>query len=210
MEIKAIFFLIVIVFSVIQSIMKAAKEKAQKQQQLMNPRPERRQKAQSEIEAFLAQVTGGAGAAQAVDPREEEERQRRKRDQAEARKRRQLEQKRKQQVAERRTSAARSQGGQPKKKKRSGIADHVDEYITKHVNTHLDHDVNEYVEATIVDGVDGHLGRRENEMPALTVTRHENTAAANNIAKLLRSPSGIRNAILVNEILSRPAALRRP
>ncbi len=210
MEIQAIFFLIVVVFSVIQSIVKAAKEKAQKQQQLMKPAPQRRQKAQSEIEAFLAQVTGGAAVAQAVDPQEEEARKRRQRDQAEARKRRQLEKKRKQQAADRRVANARSQGNQPKKKKRSGVAEHVDQYMAKHINSRRDRDTGEYVDVSIADGVDAHLGRRDREMPALTASRHQNTAAASDIADLLRSPTGIRNAILVNEILSRPKSLRGP
>lgn len=155
---------------------------------------------QNEIENFLAEVTGSKTPAQ----RKEEARQQQER------RARQLKQKQKQQTK-------RTQQEQQQRKKRtpprrrqvgSGISEHVDEYINQHVAEHIDNDVEEYVEATIVDSVEDHLGNRKTEMPRSTATAKKESPAKE-VAALLRDPGGVRNAILINEILSRPAVLRR-
>jgi hypothetical protein len=108
----------------------------------------------------------------------------------------------------RRKEAAASQQ-QPQQRKRQGISEHVDQYITQHVAEHIDDDVTEYVEATIVNNVNDNLGDRALEMPTMaTSSGRSSTKAAEAVAGMLRDPKGVRNAIMVNEILSRPRALR--
>ena len=165
---------------------------------------EKKTRVQSEIENFLAEVTGGRAKKPAPNP----ERQARRRRQAEARRRQQ--EKQRQAEEQKRQQAARAKARQKKKKRKigSGIREHVDQYINQHVAAHIDHDVDEYVEATIVDSVEENLGDRDTEMPTTTGHR-KGPSAASEVAKLLRDPKGVRNAILVNEILSRPRSLRR-
>jgi hypothetical protein len=69
--------------------------------------------------------------------------------------------------------------------------------------------VDEYVDATIVDSVEEHLGDRKLEMPTMATSSTGTSSAAASVAKMLRNPEGVRNAIIVNEILSRPRPLRR-
>lgn len=170
---------------------------------------DRKSRVQSEIENFLAEVTGAAPPKRKQQDVNQQE-QRRRQEAAAKRKQREA-------AAARRRKAAAAALAKSKQKKRqtsgSSISQHVDEYIGQHVAEHIDNDVEEYVEATIVDSVDSHLGKRDAEMPKPTggpspSTSGGNSAAAE-VAKLLRDPKGVRNAILISEILSRPRALRR-
>lgn len=157
----------------------------------------RKSRVQSEIENFLAEVTGGSPSRQNESDRKDA---RRKQEAATRRKQ-------KQQAAQQRRKAAAA--ALAKSKKKQGRRS-VGSNISKHVAEYIDNDVEEYVEATIVDSVESHLGKRETEMPQPDKRDQSpvNSAAAE-VARLLRDPKGVRNAILVNEILSRPRALRR-
>lgn len=153
---------------------------------------------QNEIESFLAEVTGQKPQKKKPSPeeaaRQQQERRARRRQQAEAK------QKQEQQKQQKKRSRSKPSG---ERKVGSGINEHVEEYISKHVAEHIDNDVDEYVEATIVDSVEDHLGNRNTEMPTLTGVRKKKNAAKA-VADMLRDPTGIRNAILINEILKRP------
>jgi len=209
----AIFIFLRIIFS----LSKAANEKGQKQQPRAQADPGRKQRVQSEIEAFLSEVSGKK------QPRENDDndaqlaqrRQQQAQRKAEAKRRQREEHQRRQkqevQKSRRRepqasTSKSRHKG---ERKVGTGIGAHVDQYIGKHVSEHIDQDFGEYVDATIVDSVDDHLGKRNLEMPTMAASSTKTTAAATSIAALLRNPEGVRNAIIVNEILSRPRPLRR-
>lgn len=201
MWIKLIVFVVVIGFSAIQSLIKAAQDKARQQELQGGNRnrqaqvgvPNRKVKVQNEIEAFLRDVTGAE-----------------KREQTESIQARERRDRRRQQIEAKRVAAQRQQQKKtkPRASVKSSIGSHVDQYINKHVDNYLDHDVDEYVEATIVDSVDDHLGSRAQEMPSSTRPARKTTAATS-ITALLRNPEGVRNAILVNEILSRPRIFRK-
>ena len=218
---ELIIFLVIVGFSALRGIMKAGKEKAEKERlQAQRGDPDRRQRVQGEIEAFLSEVGGGnqrpanAPAANA-DAQRVAERRERRRLQAETKRRQAVEQQRQQEVQQkrrqqqqRRQAEARTSTA-PQRNVGSGVSAHVDQYINQHVSEHLDHDVDEYVEATIVDSVDNHLGDRATEMPQQTTVRGKQSSGAKDVIALLKDPAGVRNAILVNEILSRPRSLRR-
>ncbi len=70
---------------------------------------------------------------------------------------------------------------------------------------HLDTAVDDHVKTDIVDSVNSHLGQFSGDD---TGARTGNPTAARLVATL-RSPEGVRQAMLINEILSRPRALRR-
>ncbi|MEZ6059596.1 MAG: hypothetical protein R3C19_04470 [Planctomycetaceae bacterium] len=226
---KLIVFLIIIGISAIRGMMKNAEDKAAKARRMAaggNLAPERKQRVQSEIEAFLSEV--GAAPAKPAQPRQplaarptaaspsaqvsrppRPERQQpappKQRKPRPSPAVRQPERPKprvaQQSVTKRAPLAARQQVG-------TGIGSHVDQYISQHVSQHLDHDVDESVTADIVNSVNSHLGSRDREMPALTGNRQA-ASPAGDIVRLLRNPEGIRQAILINEVLTRPRALRR-
>jgi hypothetical protein len=202
---------IFIVLRIVFSISKAANQNGQKQR--VQAEPGRKRRVQSEIEAFLSEVTGG----KQPDKRDDAElaRQRQAQRNAET-KRLQRDEKQRRSGDGKKKSVRREQKASTSKSRHRGerkvgfgVAAHVDEFIGKHVSEHINHDVDEYVEATIVDSVDEHLGRRVIEMPTMATSSVATSSAAASVAKMLRNPEGVRNAIIVNEILSRPRALRR-
>lgn len=209
---KLIVVLIILGFSAVQSMIKAANEKARKDQRLAQQggaRPRQRATVQNEIESFLEGINDPqptTAPRQGSDSIRTRERRERRRQQAESKK-----------VEARHREAAQKKAAREARKREadrkreaigSGISRHVNEYISQHVDEYIDHDVEEYVEATIVESVEENLGDRSEEMPPLTGRRPARSAAAD-VAGLLRNPEGVRNAILVNEILSRPRALRK-
>lgn len=213
--VKLIFFIIVIGFSVIQSIMKAANEKAEaKQRQAQLGPPGGRKRVQSEIESFLQEVTGKA--APAGNNLENDIKVQRSRQQRENRRQEEATRKRDQQVKRKLSRqqpkaapAGKSRSRKPNERSiGSKVSEHVNSYIGKHVNDYLDHDVNEYVEDTIESPVQNYMGGRGSTKRTTTTGRKKNRAAAD-VAALLRDPRGVRNAILVNEILSRPRSMRK-
>lgn len=203
---RLIVFLIIIGFSVIKALINSAQEKAKaeqlRQRQAEVGGPNRQRTVQSEIDAFLTEARSSQ-----VPPRQSQ-----KTESIQARERRER-RRREAEVKKREGERKRVQEGMPKTRRPlgkgvgSGVGKHVDQYINKHVDEYLDHDVEEYVEATIIDEVSSKFGKRSSS-PAPQTTAKRNTAA-DSVAALLKDPVGVRNAILVNEILSRPRALNR-
>jgi len=75
--------------------------------------------------------------------------------------------------------------------------------VTSHVQQHLDHDVDQ--------SVSEHLGSFSAEKRTVTVPRISAGSASitpSGIVRLLRDPVGIRQAVLVSEVLRRPRPLR--
>jgi hypothetical protein len=230
MDAKLIFFLIVIVFSGIQSIIKAANEKAaakQKQARVGGQGGQGgRNQVQSEIESFLQEVTGkhqpqapAAASRPSDDIQEQRDRERLSNRKQEAAVRKRDAQAKSQQAAQKQKQKARSNKGvvptgQSRSRKPnerrigSMVNEHVDSYIGKHVETYLDHDVDEYVESTITQSVQRHLGGASDASRPKIASRGS-TAGAKKIVALLRDPQGVRNAVLINEILSRPRSMRK-
>jgi hypothetical protein len=209
-------WIVIIVFIVLRIVFSISKanEKGQQQKQRVQANPGRKQRVQSEIEAFLSEVSGKKQPRQEDDEELARRRQKQLRRKAEA-KRRQRE-KQPQQQEERESRGRREPLTSSSKSRRlgerkvgSGVAAHVDKFIGQHVSEHMNHDVGEYVDATIVDSVEEHLGNRKLEMPTMATSSAKTSSAAAAVAKMLRNPEGVRNAIIVNEILSRPRPLRR-
>lgn len=91
----------------------------------------------------------------------------------------------------------------------SGVGSHVDSFIGDHVKSHIGHQIKESVKNDVSDQVRNHLGERSNtDATAAAATAHGSVAAADILAAL-RNPAGVRQAILMSEILSKPKALRR-
>ena len=83
------------------------------------------------------------------------------------------------------------------------LADSMENRISHHVEDHLNHDVN--------DSVAEHLGSfsgGDATRSTATPSGRASPARARMIVGLLRDPAGIRQAIVINEVLSRPKALR--
>jgi hypothetical protein len=90
----------------------------------------------------------------------------------------------------------------------SGVAEHVDSYIGDHVRSHMGRDVDNFVKKDIDERVRSHLGSQSSK-PVEMSASDTGSAAADDILSVLKTPAGVRHAILVNEILSRPRSLRK-
>ncbi len=91
----------------------------------------------------------------------------------------------------------------------SGVGAHVASYIGQHVKTHIGNQIGDSVKNDISDQVRSHLGEDKNKPTAPTVDTTHGSVAAGNLLSALRSPQGVRQAILISEVLSKPKALRR-
>jgi hypothetical protein len=201
-EIRLIFFLVIMVIGIFRAILK----KASNQEPAANrPDPGRQQRVQSEIDAFLSEVGASRQQQQAPERRQPPQRpqaqpqarQQRPRPQRPARPARPVQQPQpvpQQSLRDRHLD--------------SSIDDHVIEYLPDEPFDIVDSPVDELVEAHIVESVDSHLGDRAMEMPGGTRT-HRSKPVAESLIQLLRSPEGVRQAILVNEVLSKPRILRK-
>lgn len=182
-----------IAFKLIQVFGKMAKENAARNRPAQAGRGGRRS-VQSELEDFLNDV-GSKKPPRPLANETERTRDRRLR--------------RRQEADERQRAKAEAQREREEPRRlESTISDHVDSYINQHVDDYMDDGVNEYVDATIVDSVEENLGDRNTEMPQFE-TKSKRNEAAEAVVKLMKDPVGVRNAILVNEILSPPRALRK-
>ncbi len=232
MDAKLIFFLIVIVFSGIQSIIKAANEKAaakQKQARVGGHGGQGgRNQVQSEIESFLQEVTGkkkpqaqAAASISGDDIQDQRDRERASNRKQEAAVRKRDAQIKSQQAAQKQSQKQKARSnkgvvptGQSRSRKPnerrigSTVNEHVDSYIGKHVETYLDHDVDEYVESLVTQSVQRHLGGAS-DAARPRIASKGSTAGARKVVALLRDPQGVRNAVLINEILSRPRSMRK-
>ena len=91
----------------------------------------------------------------------------------------------------------------------SGVGSHVDAFIGQHVKSHIGHQIDTSVKNDISDQVRNHLGEgNKPDTTSATATSHGSVAAAD-LLSALRSPAGVKQAILMSEILSKPKALRR-
>ena len=91
----------------------------------------------------------------------------------------------------------------------SGVAAHVESFIGGHVDEHIGHQVADAVKTDVGDQVRHHLGEDRNKPTAPTAATTHGSAAAGDLLLALRSPEGVRQAILMSEILTKPKALRR-
>ena len=201
-DIRLIFILVFVVIGIIRAIIKAANgENKVNQNPQMNPG--RSRQVQSEIDDFLSEV--GAAPHQKQPAARRRQRPQKQRPQQRRPQKEQRPQRQKPKPA-----AARQQpsGSLRDRHLKSSVSDHVTEYISDHVEEHIDSEVDDWVEVDIVENVEDNLGDRREEMPALTRNPVKVTPA-NSILDVLRSPEGVRQAILVNEVLSRPRALRK-
>jgi hypothetical protein len=208
--------IIIIVFfalSMIRAVIKSANEKAEKERRLaQRGAPDRKQRVQGEIDAFLTEVGGGnskkTGGQRERQQKTEVRQDRAQRDQQERHRQQKIQQNREATRVRRQKESQAATA--PQRQVGSGISEHVDKYINQHVLEHIDHDVEEYVEATIVDSVESHLGTRRGQMPGQTrTTTTKKSATARAVAALLKDPASVRNAILINEILAPPRSLRK-
>lgn len=90
----------------------------------------------------------------------------------------------------------------------SGVAQHVDSFIGDHVRSHMGRDVDNFVQKDIEERVKSHLGS-QSSAPVEMLATGQSSFSAENILSVLKTPAGVRQAILVNEILSRPKSLRK-
>jgi len=91
----------------------------------------------------------------------------------------------------------------------SGVGSHVDTFIGQHVKSHIGNQLADSVKTDISDQVRSHLGEDKNRPSAPTAATTHGSAAAGDLLLALRSPQGVRQAILISEVLSKPKALRR-
>lgn len=90
----------------------------------------------------------------------------------------------------------------------SGVAAHVESFIGGHVNAHIGQNFDNTVKRDMAERVKSDLGSQSSR-PVEMSASDKGSLAAENLLVALRSPEGIRHAILVNEILSKPRALRK-
>lgn len=91
----------------------------------------------------------------------------------------------------------------------SGVGAHVETFIGQHVKSHIGNQLAASVTADISDQVRNHLGEDKNRPSAPAAATTHGSAAAGDLLSALRSPLGVRQAILISEVLSRPKSLRR-
>lgn len=102
---------------------------------------------------------------------------------------------------------------QPKRELGSKLREHVDDYmgehrVDKHVAEHLAEGVSGRKSKRIGSSVKEHLGATSFDGP-VQIEVDPPPATTASLIKMLRNPTSVRNAILVNEILQPPRALRK-
>lgn len=125
------------------------------------------------------------------------------------------------------TDASRRQPARPKKKQNtaaakppskstsaaaprgSGVGSHVESYIGQHVKSHIGQQIGDAVKNDISDQVRHHLGEDKNKPSAPGAATTHGSVAAGDLLSALRSPQGVRQAIMISEVLGRPKSLRR-
>jgi len=91
----------------------------------------------------------------------------------------------------------------------SGVGAHVESFIGQHVQSHIGKQISDAVRNDISDQVRSHLGDDKNQQAAPAAATTHGSAAAGDLLAALRSPQGVRQAILISEVLGKPKALRR-
>lgn len=105
-------------------------------------------------------------------------------------------------------------GGSPKPARPAGdhrpvvssVSAHVDSFIGQHVKSHMGREIDAFVKKDIDERVKSHLGSQSSV--AIEEPKPKVSASTTALIDALRSPDGVRHAILMQEILSRPKALR--
>ena len=189
-----IFVFIAVISGIINSIREAAAKNARPA-----PQPAQQSRAKAEIEAFL----NGGKPPNSRPQTSEENFQDSSRPKPGARPKSLKKQK----------PVSTSEGKQSEKAKKhsnmgSGLSEHVDSFIGDHVRSHMGRDVDAFVNMDIAERVKSHLGSQSSS-PQDIVSTVTGSQAATDLLALLKTKSGVKNAILVNEILSTPRSLRR-
>ena len=208
---KSVFFLVFVIITIVRALKSAADEKKLGQRADANA-PQRRRRVQSEIEAFLTEVNNENPAAPAQANQQKSEQRRQLRTQ----------QRRQQQTPQRHAADAsqrleRQAQHSPalQQSMESGIDEYDDpyrsQYVAEDIETDVDieTDIDDVVRTPVVDSVESHLGKRSAEFPPLTSAGSTQPTSASEFRKLLKSRSGVRQAVLLNEVLKRPRSLRR-
>lgn len=205
---KSVFFLVFVIITIVRALKSAADEKKIGQRVDANA-PERRRRVQSEIDAFLTEVSDGKPAPPAQANQQQIEQRRQLRTQQ--RRQQQAEQQYVSDASQRQAPLERQAQNSPTMKQslESGINEYIDPYRSQHVAEHIETDVDDVVQTHIVDSVESHRGNRLTELPALTSSGSTQPTSASEFRKLLKSRSGVRQAVLLNEVLNRPRSLRR-
>jgi hypothetical protein len=89
----------------------------------------------------------------------------------------------------------------------SGVAAHVESYIGDHVKSHMGRDVDAAVKRDITDRVRRNLGSDRID-PTLELEPTPRTDSATEYLSFLKDPRSVRQAMIINEILSRPKVLQ--
>ena len=193
---KLIIFALFVGFSIFSSLMKSAKEKREREKALARrraaglgedgPLPKPKKSVQSQIESFLNEVgNGGAAPKQQKKSRQQQEQE------AAKKRKQQAVRRRKREIAERKRQHQQSS-------KQQKAAAHQKKRVSPEVPQPHE---------TIAQSVESHLGKRNTEMPPSTRSTVRRAASAE-IFSMLQDSEGVRNAIIVNEILNRPKSLR--
>lgn len=228
---KLIIFLLIAAFSIIKSMMdKAAERKALQARPPAVPPQNHKERVQSELEAFLAEARGGAGKAappqQAARPgqpasmRPEGQRSgqsqraagRQTSGSGQPRQKQPKAASRSQQTPRRQKPAAEQPtGAQPGTPLGAGVREHVSQHIGQHVQQHMKNMLDDRVRTDLRTGLQREGdAQRQAASAEQASTAAQSAAVRTGIVDALRSPAGVRQAILVSEILARPRVLRRP
>lgn len=202
---------VIIFFIVVSGVIKSIREAAAKHQAA---RPVIGGKAQSELEAFLSDVRSQKGVAGDDRPRPEPDAAAAQRESADRRGSQQRQKQSRSQTQKSRRGQGRNQtdtnqrsGSRPAGNTRpahhavgSGVVSHLDSSIDEHVRQHLGEDPS---------GQNRQLPGRSVQLTGTPQASAAEESVAGDILKALKSPAGVRHAIMVNEILTRPRSLRR-
>jgi hypothetical protein len=204
---KSVFFLVFVIITIVRALKSAADEKKLGQRADANA-PERRRRVQSEIEAFLTEVNDENPAAPAQANQQQRQRHTQQRRQQQAQQRHAAD-------ASQRLERQAQNSPALQQSMESGIDEYDDpyrsQYVAEDIETDVDieTDIDDVVRTPVVDSVESHLGKRSAELPPLTSSGSTQRTSASEFRKLLKSRSGVRQAILLNEVLNRPRSLRR-
>jgi flagellar biosynthesis GTPase FlhF len=97
--------------------------------------------------------------------------------------------------------------GDRNRKVGSGVAAHVESYIGEHVKSHIGRDIDAAVKRDITDRVRKNL-RSDRVDPTLELEPAPRTDSATEYLSFLKDPRSVRQAMIINEILSRPKILQ--
>ncbi len=189
---------IIVFIAVVSGIISSIKEAAAKNSKV-SAAPQQPSRAQSEIEAFLS-----GAQSQPVSPQKPASPPPRPAQQASRTKQNPRQKSQKNTPVKTKSTA----DAQKPRSVGSGVSEHVDSFIGQHVKSHMGRDVDAFVNKDINERVKSHLGSQSSQ-PVEMTSSDTGSKAADDLLGVLKSRVGVRHAILVNEILSKPLALRK-